>query len=233
MVETKFILTGSSGGLGKTLIPKLASLGSLDALYDKNSPVLSGKGNVNLLKLDLLDSFAIEEYVDSLKTDTNLNIVFVHAATLNMDDLIVNLDIDKIVKIFTVNLFSAMNFAKTLIPVMMANGTGQFIFLSSVVPKMSLPGTSAYSSSKVALEQFSRSLVTEYGRFGIRSNVIRLGYFETGLIRILTDINSKKILSRVPSNKFGKTENLDNAIDFILRSDYFNGSILDLNGGIN
>ncbi len=226
-------MTGGSGGLGKTLIPKLASLGSLDAFYDKNLPVLSEMENVNMLKLDLLDSFAIEEYVDSLKTDTNLNIVFVHAATLSIDDLIVNLNIEKIVKVFTVNLFSAINFAKTLIPVMMANGTGQFIFLSSVVPKMSLPGTSVYSSSKVALEQFSRSLVTEYGRFGIRSNVIRLGYFEVGLIRSLTKINSKKILGRVPSNKFGNTENLNNAIDFILNSDYFNGSILDLNGGIN
>ena len=116
---------------------------------------------------------------------------------------------------------------------MMANQKGQFIFLTSVVPEMGLAGTSAYSSSKVALEQFSRNLVTEYGRFGIRSNVIRLGYFDAGLIKTLSKVDSEKILKRIPAGRFGTIDNVNNAVDFILNSDFLNGSVVDLDGGIS
>ena len=232
MVMTKFILTGSSGGIGSALIPKLASLGSLDALYYKNSPVASDAPGISGIKLDLTNSSAIKKYVDSLKTNDHKNLIFIHAATLNKDDLIVNLDSVDLIDIFTINLFSAINFAKALIPIMMANEKGQFIFLTSIVSKMGLTGTSAYSSSKVALEQFSRNLVTEYGRFGIRSNVIRLGYFDAGLIKTLSNLDSEKILKRIPSERFGTIENINKAVEFIIDSDYLNGGILDLDGGI-
>ena len=233
MVATKFILTGSSGGLGRSLIPKLSSLGSLDALYYNNSPIVDTSSKVTGIKLDLLNNTAIKEYVDSLRINNDSNLIFIHAATLNKDDLIVNLDSADLLDIFKVNLFSAINFAKALIPIMIANEKGQFIFLTSVVPKMRLPGTSAYSSSKVALEQFSSNLVTEYGRFGIRSNIIRLGYFEAGLIKTLSKSDSNKILKRIPGERFGAIDNLNNAVDFIINSDYLNGSILDLDGGIS
>jgi NAD(P)-dependent dehydrogenase (short-subunit alcohol dehydrogenase family) len=233
MVTTKFILTGSSGGLGSSLIPKLSSLGSLDALYYNNAPIVADTPKVSGIRLDLLSNTAIKEYVDSLRLSSEDNLIFIHAATLNKDDLIVNLDSADLLDIFEVNLFSAINFAKALIPIMMANEKGQFIFLTSVVPKMRLVGTSAYSSSKIALEQFSSNLVAEYGRFGIRSNVIRLGYFEAGLIKTLPKSDSNKILKRIPGERFGAIENLNNAVDFIINSDYLNGSILDLDGGIS
>ena len=230
---TKFILTGSSGGLGSALIPKLASLGSLDALYHENSPVVPDTPKVSVIKLDLSNSSAIKDYVGSLTINEHQNLVFIHAATLNKDDLIVNLDLADLIDIFTINLFSAINFAKALIPIMMKNEMGQFIFLTSVVPKMGLTGTSAYSSSKVALEQFSKNLVIEYGRFGIRSNVIRLGYFDVGLIKTLSKLDSEKILKRIPDGRFGTIENINNAVDFILNSEFLNGSIVDLDGGIS
>ena len=229
----KFVLTGSSGGLGSALIPKLATLGPLDALFHENSPLVPDTPKVSCVKLDLSNSSAIKEYVDSLAIKEHQNLIFIHAATLNKDDLIVNLDSEDLIDIFTINLFSAINFAKALIPIMMANEMGQFIFLTSVVPEMGLTGTSAYSSSKVALEQFSRNLVTEYGRFGIRSNVIRLGYFDTGLIKTLAKLDSEKILKRIPAGRFGTIGNINNAIDFILNSEFLNGSIVDLDGGIS
>lgn len=233
MVTNKFILTGSSGGLGSALIPKLASLGSLDALYHENSPVVPDSPKVSGIKLDLSNNSAIKDYVDSLAIMEHQNLTFIHAATLNKDDLIVNLNSTDLIDTFTINLFSAINFAKALIPIMMANQKGQFIFLTSVVPEMGLAGTSAYSSSKVALEQFSRNLVTEYGRFGIRSNVIRLGYFDAGLIKTLSKVDSEKILKRIPAGRFGTIDNVNNAVDFILSSDFLNGSVVDLDGGIS
>jgi hypothetical protein len=93
-------LSGSSGGLGSSLIPKLSSLGSLDALYYNNPPIVDHTSKVSGIKLDLLNNTAIKEYVDSLRINNDSNLIFIHAATLNKDDLIVNLDSADLLDIF-------------------------------------------------------------------------------------------------------------------------------------
>jgi NAD(P)-dependent dehydrogenase (short-subunit alcohol dehydrogenase family) len=45
-------------------------------------------------------------------------------------------------------------------------------------------------------------------------------------------LDSEKILKRIPSERFGTIENINKAVEFIINSDYLNGSILDLDGGI-
>ena len=78
----------------------------------------------------------------------------------------------------------------------------------------------------------SRVLAREYGRFGITSNVIMPGYLDAGLIDTLSEYEKKEILRTIPSGKFGDSKNIINAIEFIIKSDYVNGTCLKIDGGI-
>lgn len=78
----------------------------------------------------------------------------------------------------------------------------------------------------------SRTLSKEYALFGITSNVISLGALDAGLYTKLSEKLKNKILTKIPSKKVGHVDNITNAINFIVDSDYINGSIVTIDGGV-
>ena len=78
----------------------------------------------------------------------------------------------------------------------------------------------------------SRVIAREYARFGITSNVLALGYFNTGLIETLSEKVRNKIIEEIPSRKLGDSSNIVSAVEFLMKSDYTNGSVLHIDGGI-
>ena len=78
----------------------------------------------------------------------------------------------------------------------------------------------------------SSVLANEYARFGITSNVLVPGYFNTGLIDTLSEKIRKKILDSIPSGQLGDPINLVNAVEFLMKSEYVNGSSIHIDGGI-
>ena len=84
----------------------------------------------------------------------------------------------------------------------------------------------------MGLVGLSRVISKEYSKFNITSNVISLGTFDTGLFHNLSEKKRKEILEMIPSKSTGDIDNIVNAIDFIIKSDYVNGSIINIDGGM-
>ena len=78
----------------------------------------------------------------------------------------------------------------------------------------------------------SKVLANEYARFGITSNVLILGYFNTGLINDLNKESYEKIIKSIPSKNLGEPTNIVNAVNFIIKSEYVNGATINIDGGI-
>ena len=71
----------------------------------------------------------------------------------------------------------------------------------------------------------------EYGRFGITSNILELGYFENGLINTFNEEKINQIITQTSSKRLGIVDDIIAAIEFIEKSNFYNGEILKLNGG--
>jgi 3-oxoacyl-[acyl-carrier protein] reductase len=78
----------------------------------------------------------------------------------------------------------------------------------------------------------SRVLGKEYARFKITSNVLVLGAFEAGLFLELSDEQKDNIKKKIPSKKLGDSSNIVNAIEFLIRSEFVNGSTISIDGGV-
>ena len=232
MVKKRFIVTGSSGAIGNLLVNELSESNKVDAIYSTNAPSAMISDDIRIIKIDLTDHKSISEYVALLK-GSDEEIVFIHAAALSLDKLIIDVNHEDLINTFSVNLFSAFAFVKHLIPIMLAKGEGSFIFLSSVAPDLQIPGTSVYSASKVALEQLSNQIVSEYSQFNIRSNVLKLGYFNSGMIKKLSPKVFTSIIERIPSKNLGEISDIPKIIKLIVESSYINGSVISIDGGIN
>ena len=116
---------------------------------------------------------------------------------------------------------------------MREQGYGRIINFSSIVAQKGIPGTSAYAASKAGLWGMTRSMAAENAGKGITINSLNLGYFEIGMITEVSDEYQEVVKKKIPTGKFGDPKNILNALNFLIESDYINGSSLDINGAIS
>ena len=82
-------------------------------------------------------------------------------------------------KQFETNFFSIVRIIQEVAPIMRKQGSGTIVNISSVVGRMGLPGSSAYTSTKFALEGLTECLRYELGQFGIKITLIEPGVIKT------------------------------------------------------
>ncbi len=224
------ILLGSSSGIGKKLLEQLSEIDNILALYNHNKPEIN-ISNVYLEKIDITKIKQIQNIIEKYNSKLT-KITFINLVATTLDKLVPDINEKDIIKTFKTNVFSNIYFAKFLTKKMINDKWGRFIFFSSSKAVKGDVGISVYASSKSSLIGFSNSLSKEYSRFNITSNVISLGYFEGASWNRLNIKKQKELLNEVPSKKIGNVNNIFNAIQLIINSDYITGSQIDIDGGI-
>ena len=225
------VIIGASSGVMQFTLDEFSKIDDVIGSYFNNK-ISHAISNLTTIRLDLCDEKSIKTFIDFVvsKNDKKLTILF--ASTLSPSELFVKTSPDDYLQTLSVNLVSQMKITRGILPLLIQNGWGRLIFFSSVVTSTTPVGTTLYSTTKAAVEGFSRSIAVEYGRFGITSNVLQLGYFKKGLIDQLSSEKRKEVLRNIPVQKLGDPIEIVKATDFIISSSYFNGQILRLSGGI-
>ena len=225
------ILTGASGGIGNKIAGILSASHDIIGIYNKSKPIFIND-RVFFEKVDLLNSAQIKELINKWKGKLS-KVVFVHSAAISIDGLAMTYKEEHWDHVMNLNLKGSFLLIKALLPFMIAQKWGRIINLSSIVGQQGAVGTIAYSASKSALVGMTKVLSLEYGRFNILSNILSLGYFQGGLINSLQDEDRQEIKKRIPMNDFGEIENVAQAIEFLIQSDYTNGTVINIDGGIS
>ena len=223
-----FIITGASGGIGYELFQKISKKVDVIAISNRKKLENNEKGiceNINLLNHLEIDNL-ISKHKNILRDLTVLNL-----AVKSFDGLLANYPIEKVRETFELNVFSNLYLIQALLPIMINQKWGRIIHFSSIVGNEGAKGAGIYAASKSALIGYSRTLSKEYGRFGITSNIVELGYFEKGLIEHFNQEKINNIISSTSSRRLGLSDDIIHAIEFINKSDFYNGEILRLNGG--
>jgi 3-oxoacyl-[acyl-carrier protein] reductase len=160
-------------------------------------------------------------------------ITLVFAGTFSKDELILNSSAETALQAFQVNVLGPLEIIKQLLPKMISKNFGRVIFLSSHVASQGKPGTHLYASTKSTLRGLSATISREYGRFGVTSNIIELGYFNAGLIKGLSEKELARITKSIPSQNLGTSDSVVNTIRFVISEGYLNGAVIKLDGGYN
>ncbi len=122
---------------------------------------------------------------------------YVGNAAKAYDDLVSNLSANKLRSMFELNVFSHVVFTRYAIRNMIYNRcSGSIVYVSSVCAHSGYKGLAMYAASKGAIEAFSKSVAREWGRKGIRSNVVAPGFMETDMSSSLSEEQRRKIYSR-------------------------------------
>jgi len=225
----QFVVIGYSSNIAQQAMNKHSKENIIYGTFNSNKLDIKGDNNIHLSQLNLQNEDNIKDFIDSIKKNLS-EVVVINFAAYKDDSLVVNQNIDSWDKALSINVSSNFLLSKYLLPVMIQNKWGRFIHISSERGMRGFAGSTAYSASKSALYGFSRSLAKEYARLGITSNVISLGYFDSGLYRKLDKKLQKTFIEGVPSKKLGSAEDIYHAINFLILSDYTNGSVITIDG---
>lgn len=142
---------------------------------------------------------------------------FVNNAAIAYDDIVTNLNQDRLTQMFKVNVFMPMMITKYAIRNMIFNRIkGSIVHLSSISVHTGYKGLAMYAGSKGALEGFSKNTAREWGEQGIRSNCLVAGFMETNMSSTLSTDQKNRIYNRTSMKKPTTLQSVAETILFLL-----------------
>lgn len=218
------LLTGCSRGLGLQIARTLLEGGY--AVYGVNRTITEDLAKLQeefpdelkLLKFDLGDCDSVKEKIFNGWLHNKIPIHgFVNNAAVAYDDIITNLNQERLDNMYRVNVFSPMQIVKYVLRNMIFNRTQcSVIHISSISVHTGYKGLSMYASTKGALEAFSKNSAREWGEKGFRANCVVAGFMETDMSSSLDNGLKSKIFNRTSLKVPTSTESVASTVKFLL-----------------
>jgi len=239
------IVTGAAGGIGTQSAKRLAAEGAKVVLADINADAAAAAAQdiagAIALPLDLTNEDSVRALAEQVVADLGrIDILHNNAAIQNdaqrQADLdVVNLDVAAWDLAMAVNVRGAMLMSKYVLPHMVESGRGSIIHSASGFGVQGESTLTAYGSSKAALIQLNRMIATQYGKQGIRSNCMVIGFVLTPLAMESTPPVVKDILlSHHLTPRLGAPEDIANLVAFLAsdESAFITGAAIPIDGGV-
>ena len=236
IVNKVVVVTGSSRGIGANIVKTLAKKGYRVILnYNKSENyaqnVLKELINVDIFKADVskkaeavsLINFAIEKYG---KID-----VLINNAGISQSKLFTDLTDEDWNNIINSNLNSAFFCSREAAKNMIHNKSGLIINISSIWGITGASCEVAYSTSKAALNGFTKALAKELGPSNIRVNAIAPGIINTDMNNYLSNEELESIKEEIPLERIGETIDISKCVEWLIEDNYTTGQIISINGG--
>ena len=235
------IITGASSGIGEAAGRLLAEEGAkvvLAARRDKTQKVadeiVAAGGEAVFVRTDVLELADIENLVQTtVDKYGRIDVFFGNAGVGNFFN-IQEMDLENDFN-YTINTFMRANWyaAKLVLPHMMKQGKGDFIFTTSTAAYEGVPTGSIYSAGKAGLHCLVRAIAKGYGQYGIRANAIVPGLITTELSPAGGAMQERQI-PRIPLQRAGDAKEVAYAALFLASDEcrFATGVELVIDGGM-
>ena len=186
-MENVAVVTGSSSGIGFETSLALAREGyfTFATMRDikKADAVKKIAEEENLplkvIELDVDNEDSVENAIKSIIDEKQRIDVLVNNAGWGIWGTGEDVSLEEFREQFETNFFSIVRLIQKVAPTMRKQGSGDIVNISSIAGRIGFPVSTAYISSKFALEGFSESLRFELGEFGINVIIIEPGVIKT------------------------------------------------------
>lgn len=242
------LVVGASGALGSAAAHALAAAGANLTLTGSNSETLKSLA-------EQLDQFgvSVNVHIGRPETEENAQDMILAATKSHPLDIIIcasgtavvkpitEMQPDEFDKVMDANVRQSWLVCRAASKVMIEqNRGGKMILVSSVRAHFATTaGTSAYGTSKAAINMLTRSLAVELGPHNICVNAIAPTVFRSALTSWLFETESadkrQQVLSRIPLGRLGEPEDFNGIFMFLASSasNLVTGEIINIDGGFS
>ena len=237
------IVTGGSRGLGLGIARRLISCRyRVFALARKMSGQLNSSieeaerkqpGSLNFVQCDLSEVDKIPDLVRALRKEFGPIYGLVNNAALAHDGALALMPNSQIERLVRMNTISPIVLTKYVARIMMSEGEGRIVNISSIIGFTGYSGLSVYAATKASLLGFTRSLAREVGRLGVTVNAVAPGFMDTDMTQRMTDTQRRQVARRSALRRVAEIDDVANAVEYLLGDGGRNisGTVLTVDAG--
>jgi len=196
------IIVGASGGIGQYLVHALSNKNRIIGTYysASSSDLIEG---AEYHKVNVANSEEVNNFINSIGPSLSIP-VLIYAVGISPNNVTAKIIDEDWNNTIAVNLSGAMYCSRAILPWMKKVKYGRLIYISSVLSRIAVNGTLAYSVTKAGLNSMAKVIASENALNGITSNSVALGYFDVGIISAVPgDYLNKHVLPQIPLQRLG------------------------------
>ena len=230
------VITGGASGIGLATGKRLKSLGCEVVLVDWSNNVesIALENGLMGIKCDVSNEEDVKHCIDEvIKKYNHIDYLVANAGIGGSASLPHEVSLEEWNKVIGVNQTGIFLINKYVISEMLKTGGGSIVNTSSMYGLVGTNMSFAYSASKGAINQITRSLALSYARDNIRVNAIAPGYVDTPILAMVPDDSKAAMANQLPIGRLGKDTEIADLICFLLSDEasFITGAIVPIDGG--
>lgn len=236
------IVTGAGQGIGRAVSIRLACEGAFVGVLDWNIgsaketlELIEKAGGAGLaLQADVSNPQQVHDSVHKTFSILNRFDLLVNNAGLDRPGGFLKLSDQSFLEVFSVHIMGTVNCVKECVPLMIKQGDGRIVNLSSIYGKVGTKGESPYCTAKAGLVGLTKALAREFASKGIRVNAVMPGLTATPTIRDMMSAKYQEaFLRETPMGRMAEPDEIAAPISFLLSDEagFITGAVLEVTGG--
>lgn len=236
--EKVAVITGGASGIGLATAKKLLGEGSNVVLVDWNQDVSdiakSLSNNCIGIRCDVSSDTDVQKCVNEvIEKFGHIDYLVANAGIGGGPNKAHEVSVDEWNKVIGVNQTGIFLMNKYVIGEMLKTGGGAIVNTSSMYGLVGTTMSFAYSASKGAINQMTRSLALTYARDNIIVNAIAPGYVDTPILASVPKEMKDAMANQLPVGRLGEDTEIANLICYLLSDNatFITGAIVPIDGG--
>ena len=245
-MNTKVVLiTGALTGIGRATALAFAKEGAqvvVSGRHDEEGKKLAAElrkagAEADFVRSDVRHEDDVRNLIDkTVARFGRLDVAVNNAGTEGKPGPVTEQTAESYAATFDTNVLGTLLSMKHELRVMVPQGSGSIVNVSSAYGRVGAAGASVYVASKHAVEGLTKSAALEVAGTGVRVNVVAPGTTDTGMLTRFTntDENKAALISTVPVKRLATPEEIAHAIAFVASANasYMTGASIPVDGGM-
>jgi 3-oxoacyl-[acyl-carrier protein] reductase len=230
------LVTGASRGIGAAIAATLAQAGAAVAINyrdsarkadDLASRLTQAGHHAFVVKCDVSESEDVARMIQRVETELGQVDILVNNAGIAIRRTIDDLSEEDFDRTIAVNLKSAFLCMKAVLPGMRSKGWGRIVNITSGAARSAGTIGPHYNASKAGMEGLTRGYAARLAASGITVNHVAPSLIETDMMG-----GQAQLISRIPMGRFGKPEEVAQAVMMLIGNPYMTGQTVAMSGGM-
>lgn len=236
------VITGGTRGIGKAIALEMVRNGANVVLNYTNNDIEAEKtlseikekgGYAVLVKASVGELKGCETIINTAVESFGKIDFLINNAAISEVGLFMDVTDERLNNILDINLKGVLNCSKIAMTHLIES-RGAIVNISSIWGNVGASCEVLYSTTKGAINLFTKSLAKEMAMSGVRVNAVAPGVINTDMNSWMDQNEREALEEEIPLNRFGNTEEIASVVSFLCseKASYITGQIITVDGGM-